>query len=317
MRFAWLVSIVAARLSQNLEALGPRLPDRLFVIADLHGDFQQADRLLRAANVTDGRGDWLPLSGKKTWLLQLGDIVDRGPDSLPIYEHFLRLRKSAASAGDAVVNLMGNHELLNLCNQFHYVSSDEFINHYDGDRRAMRAVWQPDGLVGAFIRDSFEVAVRIDDVVFVHAGLDKGHSKDDFRDLKKQLFASVDEGSCQTNPGVVGSDGPLWTRKVSKGDCALLEHVLDDQQARVMVVGHTPTSSGDVEVACGGRLVMADVGISRWVRGKPRMVLVEKTGDDAPLSQWRWSELSLINDQLFSREIRTRALSVGGHDEEL
>ena len=306
---ALLCSLALAFVSPNIAKRTPG-PDRVFVVGDLHGDYQEADRLLRAANVTDVKGDWLGRHDTTTWLVQLGDIVDRGPDSLPLYEKFQRLSESAAKQGDLVINLLGNHELLNLCNQFHYLSQDEFINHYNGDQAALHQAWNPAGDVGSFVREHFEVAVKLDDVVFVHAGLEPRFARQSFDDMKKQLLDAVDKQQCRPQEGVIGAEGPLWTRKVSRGDCGLLDTVLRDQNARVMVVGHTPTESGNVEVVCKGRLVMADVGISRWVRGSPRMLLLEKRGA-LPMSQWHWMELALTGSGLSSTALRSRTLSVG------
>ncbi|KAH0485544.1 MAG: hypothetical protein KVP17_004935 [Porospora cf. gigantea B] len=307
--FALLYSLALAFALPNI-AKHSQVPDRVFVVGDLHGDYQEADRLMRAANVTDVKGDWLRRPDTTTWLVQLGDIVDRGPDSLPLYEKFQRLSESAAKQGDLVINLLGNHELLNLCNQFHYLSQDEFINHYNGDHTALHKAWSPTGDVGAFVRKHFEVGVKLDDVVFVHAGLEPRFARQDFHDMKKQLLDSVDNQQCRHQEGVIGAEGPLWTRKIARGDCGLLDTVLRDQNARAMVVGHTPTESGNVEVACKGRLVMADVGISRWVRGSPRMLLLEKRGT-LPMSQWHWMELALTSSGLSSTALRSRTLLVG------
>ncbi len=44
--------------------------------------------------------------------LQLGDVVDRGADSLALLGLLERLARSAAAAGGRVQALLGNHELM-------------------------------------------------------------------------------------------------------------------------------------------------------------------------------------------------------------
>ena len=60
-------------------------------------------------------------------------------------------------------------------------------------------------------------------------------------------------------------NGPTWFRGYSKlpeaEACALLEQALGSLGARRMVVGHT-TSRGEIDVRCGGRFAVIDVGIS-------------------------------------------------------
>lgn len=56
----------------------------------------------------DDRGNWI---GKDATLIQTGDIVDRGPDTIAIYKLFDSLRTQARGAGGEVVSLLGNHEV--------------------------------------------------------------------------------------------------------------------------------------------------------------------------------------------------------------
>lgn len=75
---------------------------------DLHGDFAHALRTLRAASLVDQRGRWI---GKTATLVQTGDIVDRGTDTIALYRLFDQLRDQAADAGGKVISLLGNHEV--------------------------------------------------------------------------------------------------------------------------------------------------------------------------------------------------------------
>lgn len=76
--------------------------------ADLHGDLAHASRVLRAASLIDHRGMWI---GKDATLVQTGDIVDRGKDTIVLYRLMDSLRTQARLAGGEVISLLGNHEV--------------------------------------------------------------------------------------------------------------------------------------------------------------------------------------------------------------
>lgn len=65
-------------------------------------------KILRKASLVDNRGYWI---GKDTTIIQTGDIVDRGPDTIAIYRLFDTLRAQARDAGGEVISLLGNHEV--------------------------------------------------------------------------------------------------------------------------------------------------------------------------------------------------------------
>lgn len=79
--------------------------------ADLHGDLQQAHAVLRASGASNDTHLWA--AGACT-LVQTGDLVDRGPDSVAVTKLFEDVRVEAAAAGGKVVTLLGNHEVMNL-----------------------------------------------------------------------------------------------------------------------------------------------------------------------------------------------------------
>ena len=81
---------------------------RIVAVGDLHGDLAHALRVLRAASIVDHRAKWI---GKTATLVQTGDIVDRGKDTIALYRLFDLLREQAAEVGGEVISLLGNHEV--------------------------------------------------------------------------------------------------------------------------------------------------------------------------------------------------------------
>lgn len=96
---------------------------RIVAIGDLHGDYEQYLAVLTYNGLINHRRRW---TGGETHLVQLGDITDRGPDSLKIIEHLGKLTQEARRAGGAVHALIGNHEAMNIEGDLRYVHKGEY-----------------------------------------------------------------------------------------------------------------------------------------------------------------------------------------------
>lgn len=60
---------------------------RIVAVGDLHGDFAHATEVLRMAAIIDKRMDWI--GGPHTILVQTGDIVDRGRDTIIVRDRLV------------------------------------------------------------------------------------------------------------------------------------------------------------------------------------------------------------------------------------
>jgi hypothetical protein len=114
-------------------------PGRIVAVGDLHGDYDAWIDIARAAGLIDARNHW---AGGRTTLVQTGDIIDRGPDSLKIIRHLQKLDKQAAAAGGRVIVLIGNHEAMNVTGDLRYVDPGEYAAFRDRHSEALReAAW--------------------------------------------------------------------------------------------------------------------------------------------------------------------------------
>ncbi len=112
-------------------------PGRIVAVGDLHGDYQAWTEIAKAAGLIDAEGHW---SGGRTTLVQLGDVTDRGPDSLKIIRSLQQLAAEAPAAGGRVVVMLGNHEAMNLLGDLRYVAPGEFAAFADRQSVARREV---------------------------------------------------------------------------------------------------------------------------------------------------------------------------------
>jgi hypothetical protein len=112
-----------------------RTTERVVAIGDIHGAYDRFVAILRAAGLTDTRDRWI---GKKTVLVQTGDVVDRGPDSKKAIDLIRKLERDAQRDGGRVYALVGNHEFARLVDDWRYVSAGEYEAFKTADSMELR-----------------------------------------------------------------------------------------------------------------------------------------------------------------------------------
>jgi len=137
---AALCQVLAALLLASAPASADSGEQRIVAVGDLHGDYDAWLEIARASGVsTDGK-HW---TGGRSMLVQLGDIVDRGADSLKIIRHLQALEKEAPAAGGKVVVLLGNHEAMNVIGDLRYVDPGEYSAFVTRkSERLRKMLWQ-------------------------------------------------------------------------------------------------------------------------------------------------------------------------------
>jgi len=133
---ALLVAVPGTAMALPSEAPRPAGVGRIVAIGDLHGDCSAWRDIARAAGLIDTKDRW---TGDKTTLVQLGDITDRGPDSLTIVRDLQRLKREASRAGGRVVVVVGNHEAMNVTGDLRYVSPGEYAAFANRGSTSLRA----------------------------------------------------------------------------------------------------------------------------------------------------------------------------------
>jgi hypothetical protein len=228
---------------------------------------------------------------------------------------FMRLEKEARKAGGTVHPLIGNHEAMNVLGDLRYTTPGEFaafrtpdsprlrdalFSRFVEERRAKRLpsltdaerrAWEdahppgfveqrlalsPKGTYGAWIC-GLNAVIRIGDTLFLHGGISPKYADFSLGDLNERIRQELREADPLTAVITSDPDGPLWFRGLAQGDPALagpLETVLKRHGCRRMVIGHTPTE-GLVMPLYGGRVVVIDVGLSRFFGGPPAALVLE------------------------------------------
>tara|TARA_B100000579_G_scaffold404836_1_gene389988 strand:+ start:949 stop:2130 length:1182 start_codon:yes stop_codon:yes gene_type:complete len=96
---------------------------RVVAIGDIHGSYKNYIQILNDSDLIDDYGSWI---GKDTHLVQVGDLPDRGPDTVKIIKHLQKLEKQAVREGGMIHLLIGNHEFMNVIGDLRYVHTGEY-----------------------------------------------------------------------------------------------------------------------------------------------------------------------------------------------
>jgi len=283
--------------------------DRIVAIGDVHGAYDRFVEILRAAGVVDARQRW---AGGRTHLVQLGDVVDRGPDSRKVLDLLQQLERDAPRTGGRVHALIGNHEAMRLMGDFRYTTAGEyaaFATSASEDLRAQVAqsaapdvrdrligetplgkiemiqAFGPMEPYGSFIRRLNAVEV-INGVLFMHGGLSAAVASLRCADInarvRKELSADLDKTKKAPEQTLAaGEDGPLWYRGLATEPETFAPHVdeiLAAAHARAIVVGHTVRADCRVGVRFGGRVFVIDTGMQPAYVPFGRPSAIEFTG---------------------------------------
>ncbi len=185
---------------------------KVVVIPDIHGRLDALEAMLVHSGIVDGRWKWKGGRGQK--LVQLGDLVDRGPHSKECVDLMMKIQEQAPSA---VTILRGNHEEM-LCGAVRDPASKPWWLENGGE--ASVKSWGSDfenlcALDGPHYRwmSSLPTSMVLHDVLFVHGGLS------------------------QENSEKMDPEHLMWDRP---------PHVTG--KYRALVCGHTPTESGRIEI---------------------------------------------------------------------
>jgi hypothetical protein len=266
--------------------------DRIVAVGDVHGAYDRFVELLRTVWIVDERLRWI---GGRTHLVQLGDVLDRGPDSRKTLDLLRRLEGDASRAGGAVHALLGNHEVMRMLGDLRFTVPGEFAAFVTPQSERLRAAFvaqsprserqrvekeTPLGWVemrtaigrrgeyGQWLR-THDVAVRIDGILFLHGGISPKNASRSCNDINTQVRREMGDDEEETRADPLASlaasdDGPLWYRGLAQEADSFeprFDAILRGQHARAIVIAHTVVPDGRVRVRFGGRLFEIDTGM--------------------------------------------------------
>ncbi|KAI9345606.1 Metallo-dependent phosphatase-like protein [Obelidium mucronatum] len=254
-----LISCIIATMS---EATSHR---RIVAVGDIHGDFPQASRVFQMAQLLDENNQWI--APPSTTFVQVGDVVDRGPDTIKLFQLFQRIHnesKTAIGPYSEIYPLLGNHEIMNLSGDLRSVSQADYDSFGGRENRAY--AFSDKGWIGNLLINTLNnMTIALDGTVFVHGGIKPHWASVGIEGMNQEVRQAMSEKNW--NHPIFARDGPLWYRGFANSTDSTICNELDDAlsilKAKRMVIGHTPQlQTGEILSRCNGKVFVIDVGIT-------------------------------------------------------
>ncbi len=142
------------------------MPSRLLVASDFEGQFEAFTSLMQGNGVLDAQLHWRFGDGH---LVLVGDLVDRGPNVLPLLWLVYRMEAEAQAAGGAVHYVLGNHEQMLLTGRTRYVHP-KYVGTVELSGQPHLSLWDEHSELGRWLR-SKPVLLKVGDHLFTHGGV--------------------------------------------------------------------------------------------------------------------------------------------------
>jgi hypothetical protein len=127
--------VAGSLIAASFAAAAPRV----VAVGDVHGDLPALRSILKDAGLVNDAGAW---TGGDAVLVQLGDLIDRGPSTRGVLDFMMALEKDAARGGGSVVVLLGNHEVMNMTGDLRYVPPESYAEFADaGSEKRREDAW--------------------------------------------------------------------------------------------------------------------------------------------------------------------------------
>jgi hypothetical protein len=243
--------------------------DSVFVVGDVHGEFDTLIALLRNAGVIDQNLRW---SAGRAHLVLLGDLFDRGADVTRLLWFVYGLEPQAQHARGRVHVVLGNHEIMVMLDDLRYVGPKEMlISHLHGT--SYSRMYDPrQSLLGRWLATKPAV-LRINDVLYAHGGVTDDYVGVSLRAYDDALAAFMREdlfyhwtdstAALRVTAEQVrtmeeffwGERSAFWFRGYVRSDTLTrsLSRVLRHFRTSLHVVAHTPVRS--IEERYAGSLI--------------------------------------------------------------
>jgi calcineurin-like phosphoesterase family protein len=247
-------------------------------IGDVHGGYDRLVALLLSAGLIKREATqqvgyaW---SGGRRVLVSVGDLIDKGDQSLPTLDLLMALEPGAASAGGRIVVTLGNHEAEFLADPKNKKAKREIDHELRAKGLDPEAVAAGQAPYGEWMRRR-PLAAKINSWLFAHAGNTSGAST---AALSASFRAAVDAGDWGA-PVLLGNDSILEAQKWWKAGS--LDADLAAAQVRHIVFGHDPGAfklPGQITQRFDGKLFLIDVGMSPAVDySKGALLVIHRKG---------------------------------------
>jgi hypothetical protein len=249
--------------------------DKIFVVSDIHGQFERFKTILINNNVMDNNLRW---RWGKGHLVILGDVFDRGPNVTETLWTIYQLEQQAKDKGGRVHYLLGNHEIMVLKGDLRFVHPKYIYVSEQILETPITVLYGTDSVLGQWLRTK-QTIIRINDILFVHAGI---HPEILARNMDLNKINNTIRANLDTPMDAIKTDelldflfytnGPQWYRGFfpDEKDYQQLEgmeiqRILDYFNVKHIIVGHTTLDQ--ITPLFGQAILAVDSGLQYGDRG--------------------------------------------------
>ncbi len=253
--------------------------DKIFVISDIHGQYDIFTQLLYKNGIIDGNNQWIWEDGH---LVILGDVFDRGDEVHEILWLIYNLENQAKEVGGKVHFILGNHEVMVLQNDLRYVE-EKYFTISDTLNIELSELYGKGSFWGRWLR-SKNFLTQINSYLFVHGGINVELLKkyNSINEINRKMRLNIDTNREEIKEnvelsGLFRSNGPIWYRgffepdsqpDVSESD---LTNILSHFNVEKIIVGHTTIDS--IQSFYDHRIINIDGGIKYGERGEGLLII--------------------------------------------
>jgi len=246
--------------------------EKFIAVSDIHGQFDVFAQLLIEHGVINKDLDWIYGNGH---LIVLGDILDRGPKVTETLWLVHKIEQQAKLSGGMVHVMLGNHEIMVLNNDLRYVN-EKYLKTAKAMGTTYNKLFSDNTFLGNWLK-SKPVMVKINDLLFVHAGVSPEFIKKEFTIEKtNKLFNKQIVGKDwntifkdSTLTFLMRSKGPVWFRGYFDNPSVKLtelDEILAYFNVNSVIVGHT--SFPNISSLLEGKIIGIDSSIKNGDYGE-------------------------------------------------
>lgn len=249
------------------------MPNRVVVVGDVHGEFDDLKKILQNNAVIDTKGKWIFGTGH---LVFTGDIFDRGDKVTECLWMIFKLEQQAKKQGGRVHYILGNHESMVMLYDDRYVA-DKYRHASRFLKKHYAELFDKHSVFGIWLRTK-NALIRIGNQMFVHGGISPRllEKKWSIKEINTKLRYHLNHYDALKDTSFVDlilfQESPLWYRgylvKTPLYNRMSYRKVLETLQfygAMSIIFGHTPVSK--IHPFYSFRLIAMDVpiGNSKYV----------------------------------------------------
>ena len=250
--------------------------DRLLVMSDIEGNFAAFKKLLQANGVMDENFNWTFGDGN---LVLVGDFFDRGWQVTELLWLIYSLEDKAKAAGGYVHFVLGNHEIMNMSNDFRYLHG-KYLESAMLLNEKYQILYGDNSELGRWLRTK-NIIEKIGDLLFIHGGISPEINRMDItvteiNDLARPYYADTTYNyPDQKLDTIFGDMGPFWYRGYYMGTKRAgqseVDSTLDKFNVRRIIHGHTIVRD-TISIWFNNRIINTDV---HHAVGKSEALLIE------------------------------------------